>query len=158
MKATRPSTGLIVALLALALTLGLCAGCNDDNPTNPAPGFDADRSSPEKLVKDWLEKAYNGKDGSHYAEALHPDYRFEFLVEDAEALQQMGMLVPGQTWWSHDAEQASAGNLFASSNVGGISLNVTVDASDPSPDTTCHDCVILQTTVDLRVTTNPNSP
>jgi hypothetical protein len=154
-NAIRPSTGLTIALLALALTLGLCAGCDDD-PASPPTGSDLDRSSPEKLVEDWLEKVYSGKDASHYAEALHPDYRFEFLQEDAEILQSLGYLAPGQTWWSHDAEQACSGNLFASPNVGNISLNVTVDHSET--DATCADCVRLQTSIDLRVTTNPGGP
>src|SRR5262245_20653548 len=62
MRAAHPSTGfVIVALFALALTLGLCAGCNDDNPTNPAPSFEADRSSPKKLLTQWFEAAYRGE-------------------------------------------------------------------------------------------------
>src|SRR5262245_12830629 len=64
MKPAHTPPGLNIALLALALTLVLGAGCSDDNPTNPTPGFEADRSTPEKLLN-WLEKAYNEKDTTH---------------------------------------------------------------------------------------------
>lgn len=136
--------------------LALLSGC-DDNSTGPSDAFDADRSTPENLVSDWLEKAYAGKDGNHYAEVLHPDYKFHFLAADAESLETHGFIVPGTNYWTREIEDATARNLFGSSDVGEITLNVTVDDT-AAADSVCDGCVLVEALVDLQIVTNPTDP
>ncbi len=140
----------LIALIFLAITSG-CGG-DDENPIVPQP---PSRTSIEALLTEFFEVAYQSKNGALYAEMLSADFEFEFLLADAESLQNRGILSAGSNSWDRDADLAGTNNMFGSANVGGIALNISID--QPEPDTVaCAGCQRVLATVSLRVTTRPN--
>src|SRR5262245_59769852 len=139
-----------LAILAILIALPIFTGspfCSKDEE-KPVPVVPLSRSTPTELLTNWFEKAYNTQDSLLYEEMLDTEFQFEFLLEDAEALQQVGQLPPGVTYWGKTSDLKSTGSMFRSDNVGDISLNITIDAVDTNyVDPNCLDCVAVQATV-----------
>src|SRR5215510_6188293 len=93
---TQSRTGRIskLAILAILAALPIFTGSpfcsSDDKKVTPVPP--PSRSTPEELLTSWFEKAYNNQDSLMYEQMLDTQFQFEFLLEDAEALQQVGQL------------------------------------------------------------------
>ncbi len=119
------------------------------------PAASAFRETPEELFTSWFERAYATKDSARYAEMLAPDFRFTFLPDDAESLGTQGILLPGENSWGRALDLASAGRMFASTNVGDITLDFNVLSN--IPDTSDTRYRIVSTQIDLRVVTDPGA-
>jgi hypothetical protein len=149
---------ILAVLMALPIFTGSPFCSEDDEEVIPPPPIT--RSSPDELLENWFENAYSRKDSVLYEQMLDTDFQFEFLLEDAELLQSQGHLPPGINYWGKTSDLSSTGAMFGSENVTDVTLNVNIDQVDTNyADPGCPECVLVQTHVDLNVTTiDPNDP
>src|SRR5262245_62028265 len=159
---TQSRTGRIskLAILAILMALPIFTGspfCSKDED-KPIEVVLPKRGTPKELLTNWFPNAYNNQDSIRYEEMLDTEFQFEFLTEDAESLIAHGQLPPGSTYWAKLADLSSTGAMFRSDNVGDISLNITIDDTSTVNDPNCGECKLIQATIDLRVTTQPNDP
>lgn len=147
-----------LAILSVLMALPIFTGspfCSDDAPP---PVIDPPkRSSPEELLTNWFENAYNNQDSIRYEEMLHDEFQFEFLQEDAEDLQAQQVLPPGINYWGKTSDLRSTGGMFRSENVGDITLNITIDDTSTVSITGCDECKLVEVLVDLQVVTDPSA-
>ncbi len=145
------------ALLLALFSLAIASGCGEENECPLCPIGPPSRGSPEDLLTEYFERAYQSQDSILYDEMLHADFRFHFLPGDADSLRLAGILIPGLDAWGRVADVASTGAMFRSPKIGAIALQIVVD-SIASPDTSCAGCQRVETNVVLRVTTRPDDP
>jgi hypothetical protein len=125
------STG-VKCLIAVAFLVSTgCLSCNDDKCTNPGNGDDIPlRTTPDDLME-FLAWSYEARDLEHYDEALHQSYTFEFVPEVADSLG----LPPGEPWWGKTGDVVSTQNMFESSDV----MSIQMDLVGVTPWSACTD-------------------
>lgn len=98
---------------------------------------------------EWFERAYSQRDSILYAEMLDSAFTFEFLPVDAEsAFASCGGC---STSWGRLPDLQSAGAMFRTERITGITLDVSVDSNAAYVGDDCVDCRQVETTVALRI-------
>lgn len=141
----------LAAVSCAALLVSSCGGGDDGNPmdTNVEP---PERNTPGTLLTDWFERAYNEQNSAFYEEALASDFTFNFLADDAESLRT---ILGPDDFWDKTKDLQSTNGMFDDSTVRSVLLNITVNQNLEYQGDDCEGCRQLQTTVVLRVVTEP---
>ena len=101
------------------------------------------RNTPVSLVESWLEAAYESRDSLMYEDALHEEFAFEFLPQDADSLGD---------FWGKTLDLVSTGAMFRSSDVAEIAFDLMVTSNTQFVDANCIGCRLLETVVAIDVT------
>ena len=141
---------LVLAIACLAAVNGCLFSPSDKDGDGPPPPPPPGRSTPAELLTSYFKQAYTSRDSILYADMLDEEYSFYFLLEDADSLRD----VLGQdNFWGRTLELQSAGNLFKSEEVTGITLNISITRTGASNLEECLECTEVETFVTLRVET-----
>lgn len=107
------------------------------------------RNTPANLVERWLQAAFESQDSLMYEEALHDDFIFEFLPQDADTLRD---ILGPDDFWGKTLDLQSAGELFGAADIAEISFDLVMDQNTLFVDSACVGCRLLETTVSINVT------
>jgi hypothetical protein len=102
---------------------GYMAGCSVSGEKGDPPPPDIKRDTPEGLIE-WLGYYYEKRDIDKYNEALDDYYLFTFTSDDADKLG----LPPDQPWWGKTEDAISTRNMFESSQVTKIEMDLPIAA------------------------------